>query len=235
MWARTQSLKVLAGFGGDCQARLCLHQEARSEESPRDPGGTCSSHGRHEQGTWSGPCCHGAPDLLGERKTSRKGKVGNRQAGPGRKPRGLKGHSQSSGVKLQRGWGLSWVLKVERGFNHGEESQAFRQAVQRQGTENAFIPTSKAKTMLWSNDGGTKEYRRLSDWEQSVEPEYLRSNPSSATYHVTLVKVKVKSLSRIRVFATPWTLAYQAPPSMGFSRQEYWSGVPFPSPGDLSN
>ena len=49
------------------------------------------------------------------------------------------------------------------------------------------------------------------------------------------VKVKVKSLSRVRLFATPWTLAYQAPPSMGFSRQEYWSGLPFPSPGDLPN
>ena len=44
-------------------------------------------------------------------------------------------------------------------------------------------------------------------------------------------KVKVKSLSRL--FATPWTVAYQAPPSMGLSRQEYWSGLPFPSPGDL--
>ena len=45
--------------------------------------------------------------------------------------------------------------------------------------------------------------------------------------------MKVKSLSRVRLFATPWTVAYQAPPSMGFSRQEYWSGLPFPSPGDL--
>ena len=42
-------------------------------------------------------------------------------------------------------------------------------------------------------------------------------------------KVKVKSLSRVRLFATPWTAAHQAPPSMGFSRQEYWSGVPLPS------
>ena len=42
-------------------------------------------------------------------------------------------------------------------------------------------------------------------------------------------KVKVKSLSRVRLFATPWTAAYQAPPAMGFSRQEYWSGVPLPS------
>ena len=43
-------------------------------------------------------------------------------------------------------------------------------------------------------------------------------------------KVKVKSLSRVWLFATPWTVAYQAPPSMGFSRQEYWSGLPLPSP-----
>ena len=43
-------------------------------------------------------------------------------------------------------------------------------------------------------------------------------------------KVKVKSRSRVQLLATPWTAAYQAPPSMGFSRQEYWSGVPLPSP-----
>ena len=44
--------------------------------------------------------------------------------------------------------------------------------------------------------------------------------------------MKVKSLSRVRPSATPWTAAFQAPPSMGFSRQEYWSGVPLPSPID---
>ena len=43
-------------------------------------------------------------------------------------------------------------------------------------------------------------------------------------------KVKVKLLSRVRLLGTPWTAAYQAPPSMGFSRQEYWSGLPLPSP-----
>ena len=42
--------------------------------------------------------------------------------------------------------------------------------------------------------------------------------------------MKVKSLSRVRLSATPWTAAHQAPPSMGFSRQEDWSGVPLPSP-----
>ena len=46
-------------------------------------------------------------------------------------------------------------------------------------------------------------------------------------------KVKVKSLSRVRLLATPWTAAYQAPSSMGFSRQEHWSGWPLPSPGNL--
>ena len=46
-------------------------------------------------------------------------------------------------------------------------------------------------------------------------------------------KVKVKSLSRVRLFASPWTVAHQAPPSMGSSRQEYWSVLRFPSPGDL--
>ena len=45
----------------------------------------------------------------------------------------------------------------------------------------------------------------------------------------------VKSLSHVQLFATPWTVAYQASPSMGFSRQEYWSGLPFPSPEDLPN
>ena len=50
---------------------------------------------------------------------------------------------------------------------------------------------------------------------------------------VTNREVKVKSLSRVRLFETPWTEAYQAPLSMGFFRQEYCSGLPFPSSGDF--
>ena len=49
------------------------------------------------------------------------------------------------------------------------------------------------------------------------------------------MKVKVKSLSPVLLFVTPWTVAYQAILSVEFSRQEYWSGLPFPSPGDLPN
>ena len=57
------------------------------------------------------------------------------------------------------------------------------------------------------------------------------SHEGSGSHHTKWKKVK--SLSHVWLFATPWTVAYQAPPSMGFSRQEYWSGLPFPSPGDL--
>ena len=54
--------------------------------------------------------------------------------------------------------------------------------------------------------------------------------------HTTQNKVdKVKSLSRVQLFVTPWTADYQVPQSMEFSRQEYWSGLPFPSPGDLTD
>ena len=49
------------------------------------------------------------------------------------------------------------------------------------------------------------------------------------------VKVKVKLLSLVPLFGIPWTVVYQASLSMGFSRQEYWSGLPFLSPGDLPN
>ena len=53
------------------------------------------------------------------------------------------------------------------------------------------------------------------------------------TANATWEAHEVKLLSSVRLFVTPWAVAYQVPPSMGFSRQEYWSGLPFPSPGDL--
>ena len=59
--------------------------------------------------------------------------------------------------------------------------------------------------------------------------EYSRT--ISLFYTKDVQKMKVKSLSRVQFFTNPWTVVCQAPPSMGFSRQEYWSGVPFPSPG----
>ena len=69
-----------------------------------------------------------------------------------------------------------------------------------------------------------RQFRALGIWcdEHIFESVYLRMKWS-----------EVKSLNRVRLFVTLGTVAYQAPPSMGFSRQEYWSGLPFPSPGDL--
>ena len=54
-------------------------------------------------------------------------------------------------------------------------------------------------------------------------------------FSVVREKVKVKSLRCVRLFGTTWTVALQASPSMGFSKQEYWSGLPFPSPEDPPN
>ena len=69
----------------------------------------------------------------------------------------------------------------------------------------------------------------------SKDLEELKNKHTETSNRVMEIKstLKVKSLSRVRLFVTPWTVAYQAPLSMGFSRQEYWSGLPFPSPGDL--
>ena len=65
---------------------------------------------------------------------------------------------------------------------------------------------------------------------QPIRVHHSRDSPGKKTgegCHFLLQCMKVKSLSRVRFLATPWTAAYQAPPSMGFSRQEYWSGVPW--------
>ena len=61
----------------------------------------------------------------------------------------------------------------------------------------------------------------------------MNNRNNSFIHHAQCAKVKAKSLSRVWLFATPWTVACQALQSMGFSRQEYWSGLPFPSPGNL--
>ena len=88
--------------------------------------------------------------------------------------------------------------------------------------------------------------QRLAEWIQKRDPyvytlstrDTLQSKGHIQTESEGLEKdiphkVKVKSLSRVQPFVTPWTAAYQAPPSMEFSRQEYQSGLPFPSPEDL--
>ena len=97
----------------------------------------------------------------------------------------------------------------------------------------------------------SKKQRKTIEWERLLISS-RKSEIPKGTFHVKMgtikdrngreltkaenikkMKVKVKSLSHVQLFATLWTVAHQAPPSKGFSRQEYWSGSPFPSPGDL--
>ena len=81
------------------------------------------------------------------------------------------------------------------------------------------------------------EQRIWRDNTQKIKYKWLSSKNTKKYYPLQKKKKwsEVKSLSHVRLFATPWTVAYQAPPAMGFSRQEYWSGLLFPSPGDLPN
>ena len=93
-----------------------------------------------------------------------------------------------------------------------------------------------SKPLHWDNPGGCDEEGcgRGSWWRTYVHPWLIHVNvwqkPPQYCKVISLQliwKVKVKSLSHVRLFVTTWTVAYQATPSMGFSRQEYWSGLPF--------
>ena len=69
----------------------------------------------------------------------------------------------------------------------------------------------------------------------SQEIHSLHTGGPHSIQSLLLWVVPAQSLSHDRLFATPWTIAHQAPPSLGFPKQEYWSGLPFPTPGDLSD
>ena len=84
---------------------------------------------------------------------------------------------------------------------------------------------SKIRLIIFfaAKDGEALYSQQKQDWELTV----------TQIMNSLLPKYKLKLFSRVPLFATPWTVAYQAFPSMGFSRQEYHSGLPFPSPGEL--
>ena len=71
--------------------------------------------------------------------------------------------------------------------------------------------------------------RQLFPWDARLKA------PAVLLLKLGMARKPVTFLSRVRLFVTPWSVAHQAPLSMGFSRQGYWSGLPFPSPGDLPN
>ena len=85
-----------------------------------------------------------------------------------------------------------------------------------------LLKKSHHSVSLMTRERRIKVRSKRHPWQQSS-----KSKPT--------INTKVKLLSRVRLFATPWTVAYNASPSMGFSRQEYWNGLPFPTPEDLPN
>ena len=108
-------------------------------------------------------------------------------------------------------------------------------------SEEVWLPEQE---QCWADSDVGLSVTAKSLWHSSIVTKYKNSIETRELFSISLglwrmcpfsVKKhwKVKSLSHVRLFATPWTVAYHAPQSMGFSRQEYWSGLPFPSPGDL--
>ena len=92
-------------------------------------------------------------------------------------------------------------------------------------------PTSRDVLCLFVTAGWG---RGVATGNQRMETRGAAQHPAAhRTPHCTKVEAKVKALSHVPCFATPWTVAHQVPPSMGLSRQGYWSGLPCPLPGDL--
>ena len=98
----------------------------------------------------------------------------------------------------------------------------------------ALLPMQFSRQEYWSGllfpSSGDLPDPRIEPRSPVLQAGSLPSEPPGKSVNL---RSEVKSLSHVQLFATPWTVAYQAPRSMEFSRQEYWSGLPFPSSGDL--
>ena len=110
------------------------------------------------------------------------------------------------------------VAHQQRDFQPGESR------TRSTGTDQASLPAYSART-CGASSSRSREVVSESG-RGCLGEKRLRVFFSSALQNS---EVKVKTLGHVRLLVTPWTVAYQAPPSMGFSRQEYWSGVPLPS------
>ena len=102
-----------------------------------------------------------------------------------------------------------------------------------------FLPRSKHLSISWlqSPSAVILEPPKIKSDTVSLSISYELMGPDAMILVFWMLSFKPlwSLLSCVRLFATPWTVAYHAPPSVGFSRQEYWSGWPFPSPGALPN
>ena len=130
----------------------------------------------------------------------------------------LKLRSNDTRIRHYKAWGKSELMRKSKG---PEKDQA-----------KCIQPPSRVagvwragKNRVKRRAAGVQVMQGLSQW--------IRWGLSAAQSQWAMLREKVKLLSHVRLFVTPWTIAYQAPPSMGFSRQEYWSELPFLSPGNL--
>ena len=94
---------------------------------------------------------------------------------------------------------------------------------------SAYPLTVTSTKTHWQTNSASIHFSSLM-WRLPLSPSHLKG-----VFWVEMPWSEVKSLSHVWLSVTPWTVAYQAHLSMGFSRQQYWSGLPFPSPGDLPN
>ena len=156
----------------------------------------------------------------------------------------LKDRSQSGEIFLNRLPGAnqvflgSWTVDIHQ-EGHSQRSAILHVAISYiyLALAGRFFTTSttwEAQASLGNSTKCTKKKLYL------FFPNYFKSEVILWSHHHSDTKPykerkKVKSLSRVWLFVIPWTEAYQAPPSTEFSRQEYWSGLSFPSPGDLPN
>ena len=130
---------------------------------------------------------------------------------------------------VQKGWGLGeafWSRWSQAHFSDSTPCPVFC----------GSCCFSKSAKTIWEEARQLRQPLRVYPIWCITENWLSRSvHYHSLTITLSVKWSEVKSLSRVQLFATPRTVAYQAPPSLGFSRQEYWSGLPFLSPGDLPN
>ena len=126
--------------------------------------------------------------------------------------------------------------RISKQEHSPKQQQAGRPQIPQHTPPHTAPPISRKKLTSTGQNAGTSPSQHeayTSHWTNLTHQGQRWETRTMTLQPEDKLKVKVKSLSRVWLFVTPWLVAYQASPSMGFFRQEYWSGLPFPSLGDL--